>query len=153
MIRKAEKGDIKALAEIFRQLHEHHVRIAPDSHRMPFPQYFEMEMQALLADENVRILAAEENGDISAYAAVRIFERDSVDRTPARICYIDHFAVGEAHRRKGIGTELFSEVKRMAAESGCNCIQLGAAACNPEALGFYQSQGMTPRTIKLELKL
>lgn len=152
-IRKAENGDIKALAEIFRQLHEHHVRIAPDSHRMPFEQYFEMEMKTLLSDENVCILVSEDGGVISAYAAVRIFVRDSVDRTPARICYIDHFAVDESFRRKGIGTELFEEVKRMARENECSCIQLGAAAANPEALSFYESRGMTPRTIKMELKL
>lgn len=153
IIRKAEKGDITALAVIFRQLHEHHVRIAPDSHRMPFTQYFELEMRSLLSDENVCILVLEDKGEMQAYAAVRIFDRDSVDRTPARICYIDHFAVDESCRRKGIGTELFEEVKRMAKDNECSCIQLGAAACNPEALGFYESLGMTPRTIKMELKL
>ncbi len=153
MIRKAEKGDIKALAEIFRQLHEHHVRIAPDSHRMPFEQYFELEMKSLLSDENVCVLVSEESGVIQAYAAVRIFDRDSVDRTPARICYIDHFVVSEECRRKGKGTELFEDVKRMARDNECNCIQLGAAAANPDAVSFYESLGMIPRTIKMELKL
>ena len=153
IIRKAEKGDIKALAEIFRQLHEHHVRIAPDSHRMPFAQYFELEMKTLLSDEDVCVIAAEENGQILAYTAVRIFVRDSVDRTPARICYIDHFAVDKGCRRKGVGSLLFEDVKRMARDNSCDCIQLGAAAGNSDALGFYESLGMTPRTIKMELKL
>lgn len=153
MIRKAEKGDIKGLAVIFRQLHEHHVRIAPDSHCMPFEQYFELELKSLLSDDDVCIIVSEENGVIRAYAAVRIFDRDSVDRTPARICYIDHFAVDESFRRNGIGTELFEDVKRMARENECSCIQLGAAAANSEALSFYESLGMTPRTIKMELKL
>ncbi len=145
--------DAEQLAVLFRQLHEHHVKIAPESHRMPFPQYFELEMRSFLEDKELEVLVCEEGGALTAYAAYRVFDRDRAERTPARICYIEHFTVAEEHRRSGIGTELFEAVKCFAREQGCDCIQLGAAAANSEALRFYEKQGMIPRTIRLELTL
>lgn len=153
MIRKATEADLQALAALFRQLHEYHIRIAPESHRTPFPQYYELEMRSFLEDRELEILISEEKGAICAYAVYRIFEREKAERTPARICYIEHFTVAEEHRRSGIGTELFEAVKCFALERGCDRIQLGAAANNTDALSFYERQGMIPRTIKLELTL
>ncbi len=153
MIRKATIDDAQELAELFRQLHEHHVKIAPESHRMPLSQFFEQEMRSFLEDDELTVLVSEESGTLTAYAVICITERDGAERTPARICYIRHFTVGEEHRRHGSGTELFGEIKQFARDNSCDCIQLGAAAANSAALRFYEKQGMIPRTIRLELKL
>lgn len=153
MIRNGEQRDIPRLAAIFRQMHEHHMRIAPDSYTMPFEGYFELEMRSYLSDEGMTVLVCERDGEAAAYAALRVYDRESAGRVPLRILYIEHFAVAEEHRRCGLGTELFDAVRELAAEKQCGCIQLGAAAANTEALGFYQKQGMTPRTIKMEIKL
>lgn len=51
MIRKATIDDAQQLAELFRQLHEHHVKIAPESHRMPLSLFFEQEMRSFLEDD------------------------------------------------------------------------------------------------------
>lgn len=153
MIRKANKNDITQLAALFRQLHEHHIKIAPDSHRMPFEGYFEMEMRSFFEDEKMQIFTEEQSGKLVSYAAVNIFHRERAERTPARILYIEHFTVAEEARRQGCGKRLFEFLKGYAKENGCDLIQLGAAAKNAEALSFYESMGMTPGTIRLELKL
>lgn len=152
MIRKADENDIPQLAALFRQLHEHHIKIAPDSHRMPFEGYFEMKLRTLL-EEGMQIFTEELDGVLVSYAAVNIFERERAERTYAKILYIEHFAVAENARRQGCGKRLFEFLKDYANENGCDLIQLGAAAKNAEALSFYESMGMTPRTIRLELKL
>lgn len=153
MIRKATIDDAKQLAVLFRQLHEHHIRISHESYRMPFAQYFELEVRSFLEDEEMTVLVSEESGALTAYAVISMIRRDSAERIPARICYIKHFTVAEEHRRSGIGTELFEAVKCFAREQKCDCIQLGAAAANSDALRFYEKQGMIPRTIRLELTL
>ena len=153
MIRKASAEDVHSLAEIFRQLHEHHVKIAPDSHRMPFPQYFELELRSILENEDMQVILCERDGAVAGYAVFNIFERDRAERTFARILYIEQFAVHSDMRHKGCGTELFEHLKQLAREEKCDCIQLGAAAQNHSALSFYEKQGMLPRTIRLELKL
>ncbi len=153
MIRKAAEADVKPLAALFRQLHEHHIKIAPESHKMPFEGYFTLEMQSFLEDEKTSVFLEELDGEITAYSVVNIFERERAGRTYAKILYIEHFAVGEEFRRHGCGTRLFGFLKDYAEENGCDLIQLGAAAGNSEALSFYESMGMKPRTIRLELKL
>ncbi len=152
MIRKADENDIPQLAALFRQLHEHHIKIAPDSHRIPFEGYFEMKLRTLL-EEGMQIFTEELDGVLVSYAAVSIFERERAERTYAKIFYIEHFTVAENARRQGCGKRLFEFLKDYAKENGCDLIQLGAAAKNTEALSFYESMGMTPRTIRLELKL
>lgn len=152
MIRKANENDIPQLGALFRQLHEHHIKIAPDSHRMPFEGYFEMKLQGFF-EEGMQIFTEELDGSLLSYAAVNIFERERAERTYAKILYIEHFTVSEEHRREGCGKRLFEFLKGYALENGCDLIQLGAAAKNTEALSFYESMGMTPRTIRLELKL
>lgn len=153
MIRKAISDDIPQLGELFRQLHEHHINLSPESYRMPFPQYFELEMRSFFEDDALTVLVSECDGALTAYAVFSIFDRERAERTPAKVCYIEHFAVAESARRKGTGTELFQHIKAVAKEQGCDKIQLGAAASNAEALEFYSKQGMKPRTIKLELTL
>ncbi len=152
MIRNAAMADLPSLAEIFRQLHLHHVNIAPDNNRMPFEQYFELEMKSFLEDDDIVILVSETD-EINAYVAFRIIDRGEPVSVPARILYVEHFAVAENVRRSGVGTALFNAIKEYAAERECDKIQLGAAAANTSALSFYESVGMKPRTIKLELKL
>ncbi len=152
MIRKADENDIPQLAALFRQLHEHHIKIAPDSHKMPFDGYFEMKLRTLLED-GMQIFTEELDGTLLSYVAVNIFDRERAERTYAKILYIEHFAVAESARRQGCGKRLFGFLKGYAKENGCDLIQLGASATNAEALGFYESMGMTPKTIRLELNL
>ena len=153
VIRRAKPYDLAPLAKLLRQLHEHHVRLVPESHRMPFDGYFEMQMRSFFEDEKMHIFVEELGGAITAYAVVNIFERDRAERIPARILYIEHFAVDENSRRQGSGTRLFEHLKGFAKENGCSLIQLGAAAKNADALSFYESMGMEPMMIRLELKL
>lgn len=152
MLRKANENDIPQLGVLFRQLHEHHIKIAPDSHKMPFEGYFEMKLRTLF-EEGMQIFTEELDGTLLSYAAVSIFERERAERTYAKILYIEHFTVAESAQRKGCGKRLFGFLKNYAKENGCDLIQLGAAAKNAEALRFYESMGMTPRTIRLELNL
>ncbi|MBQ9948459.1 MAG: GNAT family N-acetyltransferase [Oscillospiraceae bacterium] len=153
MIRRAELSDLERLAELFRQLHVHHINIAPDSHKMPFEGYFALEMRSFLEDEDITVLVEELDGVITAYAVLRIYDRERAERVHSRICYVEHFSVAEDMRGQGSGTRLFEGVKHFAQENNCDRIQLGAAAANDSAVRFYSKQGMTPRTIKMELKL
>lgn len=153
MIRKAEHSDLDRLSELFRQLHEHHIELAPDSYIMPFEGYFAMEMRSLLEDEEFTVLVEEQGGIVTAYAVLRIYDREQAGRTGSRICYIEQFSVAEEARRRGSGTRLFDGVKSFALENRCDSVQLGVAASNTDAVEFYLKQGLAPRTIKMEIKL
>ena len=153
MIRQAEKTDLPSLAALFRQLHAHHVRIKPESFRMPEDQWFSERINAILDDGEMTVfVSVGEDGNLNGYAAVRIMSVDSAERVPRKMCYIDCFAVVESARRKGIGTALFNEVKRFARKNGCGSIQLGVTAVNADAVRFYEKMGLVPRTVQMEIK-
>ncbi len=153
MIRKAVEADVPQLAELARQLHEHHMLTDPESYKMPFEQYFELEMQSFTEDEDITVFVSEQGSMLTSYAAFRITERDRAERTPARILYIEHFAVSDNCRRSGEGTALFEVIKDYAREQGCDLIQLGASVNNTDALGFYEAMGMKPVVYKMNLKI
>lgn len=151
MIRKAKKGDSAQLAELFSQLHRHHCEIAPQKHRMPSHEFFEMGIEEILADDEQTVLVnCEENENkINAYAVLKIIDVSSEHKIPRRVCFIDCFAVAEGARRRGIGSLLFNAVKEFGREQGCNAVQLGVDAENGGAIKFYKKMGLSPRSFIL----
>lgn len=152
MIRKAVSEDIPRIAELFRQLHGHHVGIKPESFRMPEDEWFIERISGILGDGEAVILVSDD-GELNGYAVIKIIDVNTEDKYPRRMCYIDCFAVAENARRQGIGTALFEGVKEFAREHDCTSVQLGVAACNTGAVEFYGRMGLTPRTIQMEIKI
>lgn len=153
MIRLAETGDIDGLVALFKQLHKHHVKIKPETFRMPDDRWFSDRISDLLNDSETSIFVSDNGTEINGYAAAKILDIRTEERYPHRICYIDCFAVADISRRHGVGTRLFESVRAFALEQKCDSIQLGVAACNEGAVEFYGKMGLVPRTIKMELKI
>ena len=148
MIRKAVFGDIDGIAVVFRQLHQRHVEIAPDNYKMPFEGYYRTRLETFFADDDITILVSENEG-IDGFAVIRFFDTGSAERVERQVCYVECFAVEESRRGRGIGTALFGYIKDYALNCGCDCIRLGAAAGNTQALNFYEKMGLVPRVINL----
>ncbi|MDE6728311.1 MAG: GNAT family N-acetyltransferase [Oscillospiraceae bacterium] len=152
MIRIADINDLERLTELFTELHRHHVEIKPETFRMPEREWFSGRISEILNDIGQMVLV-HDDGEINAYAVVRIMDVNTEDKIPRRMCYIDCFAVSESCRRCGIGTELFNAVKAFGRENGCTSVQLGVTACNTGAVAFYEKMGLVPRTVQMEVKL
>lgn len=152
MVRMAVREDIPELAELFKELHEHHVSINPKTFRMPPDEFFTERMTGLVGNEGMTVFV-HCGGKIDGYAAVKIINVDTEEKYPRRMCYIDCFAVSEKSRRQGAGTELFNSVKEFARENSCGMVQLGVSAENRGAVEFYNKMGLTPRTIQMQLYL
>ncbi|MCM1164532.1 MAG: GNAT family N-acetyltransferase [Lachnospiraceae bacterium] len=152
MIRAADIGDLERLAELFRELHSYHCGIAPNKHRMPSGGFFRERLSETLSDSGYTVLVNDDNG-VNGYAVVKIVDVDSEEKPPRRVCFIDCFAVAEGCRRRGVGTELFGAVAAFGKERGCTDVQLGADACNADALAFYEKMGLSPRTVIMEKRI
>ena len=152
MLRKATINDIEQTAEIFRQLHELHVNAKPESFRRVPIEFFRDRLEWYVREENAWILVNDEDG-INAFAAVKVFNVDSEEKAPRRLCYVDCFAVEENCRRQGVGRRLMEYIREFARENNCTSVQLGVAAFNEAAHRFYQSVGFTPRTFIMEQKI
>lgn len=149
MIRKAKFEDKEQIAELFRQLHQYHCKIAPHKHIMPREAFFKERISEIEADEKSVIMVSEEKGNINAYALFRIIETGGEEKPTRKVCFIDCIGVDEKARRKGIGKSLFEGVKKYASDKGCNAVQLSVDAENESARAFYEKMGLLPRSIIL----
>lgn len=149
MIRKAKSEDTKQVAELFKQLHRYHCKIAPHKHIMPREDFFFERISEIEAEGDSVILVNDDKGKINAYALFRIIETGGEEKPRRKVCFIDCIGVEEGERRRGIGKKLFEGVRSYAEETGCDAVQLGVNAENENARAFYEKMGLLPRTIIL----
>lgn len=153
MIRIANTNDSERICELFKELHSFHVGINPKKFRMPDDEFFRKVITNYLNSEEWITLVHGDFENIDGYAVFKAFDVDSPDENPRRICYVHHFMISESSRRKGAGTEFFTEIQEMARKANCDCIRFGVNAANAGAIAFYEKMGLAPATITMEKRI
>lgn len=150
-IRFACDRDIPGMIDLLQQVGEVHHRIRPDLFRSGAQKYDEAALNALLADPNRPILAAEIEGKLAGYAfcILQVTENDPVlcDR---KVLYIDDLCVEETLRGQGIAGALYERVLEYARELGCDAVTLNVWCGNDGAMKFYEKCGLKPQKIGME---
>ena len=149
MIRKATADDINETAEIYKELHEHHIQMRPDFYRSPDADFY----RSQLIEQLDNVFVIENGGVIQGYAILYIDVRDDCIHIARKRCYVDQFAVKKEFRRQGVGGKLMQFIRKYALENDCTAIELGVWYENYDAVDFYGKNGFVPRTLNLELKL
>ena len=67
--------------------------------------------------------------------------------------YIDDLCVDEKQRGKHIGSKLYQEVLALARQNHCYNVTLNVWSLNEAAIQFYQSCGLKPQKIGMEVVL
>lgn len=96
-------------------------------------------------------LAVYEENRILGYCFCRIKTFKSRNDPQTKLLWIDEFYISEESRRKGVGTALFSEIKKAAKENGCKSLELEVWNMNESAKKFYDSVGFESQRIIKEL--
>lgn len=91
-------------------------------------------VRAFMERDDTLVLVAERDGQVVGSAMVMLCE----DSGEGRIASI---AVLREHRRRGIGSELLSEVERIFREHGLTRFTLEVDTTNAPALALYRSRG------------
>lgn len=154
MIRFATEKDIPKIEELLSQVCLVHHKGRPDIFKIG-RKYSSEELLELLADKSRPILVAvDENDEVSGYCFC-IFQRyaDNSVLTDIKTLYIDDLCVDESLRGHHIGSELYKAAVKLAGDSGCYNITLNVWSCNPSAMRFYESQGLVPQKIGMEMIL
>ena len=149
MIRKATADDINETAEIYKELHEHHIQLRPDFYRSPDEEFYRTQ----LAEQLDNVFVIEDGGVIHGYAILYIDVRDDCIHIARKRCYVDQFAVKQEFRWQGVGSRLMQFIREYALENECTAIELGVWYENYDAVDFYGKNGFVPRTLNLELIL
>jgi ribosomal protein S18 acetylase RimI-like enzyme len=153
-IRRAEEKDIPKMMDLLLQVCLVHHRGRPDLFGVG-TKYDESEILALLSDETRPILVAVDEADTVWGYAFCVFQHPEGNRVlnDVKTLYIDDLCVDENARGQGIGKLLYHAALSLAKELDCYNLTLNVWSCNESALRFYESCGLVPQKIGMEILL
>ena len=152
-IRPAAQRDIPGMLALLRQVGGIHHDIRPDIFRPDACKYDASALEELLPDPGRPIFIADDGGVAGyCFCILRQYREDTV-LTDRRELYIDDLCVDESRHRQGIASALYRHACDYALAQGCTFVTLNVWTGNGGAQRFYESMGMTPRSVTMETKL
>ena len=154
-VRMAQEKDIARIHSLLAQVAMVHHKGRPDLFKPGKSKYTDEELKALLQDSNRPILAAVDDNDCMQGYAFCIFQqyKDHNIMTDIKTLYIDDLCVDETMRGHHIGRMLYEAALDFAREHGCYNLTLNVWSCNESAMNFYQSCGLKPQKVGMEIIL
>ena len=154
MIRFAIEKDISKIIDLLKQVCLVHYKGRPDIFKVG-TKYSAEELKVILKDKSRPILVSvDENDNVQGYCFCVYHQHINISvLTDIKTLYIDDLCVDETLRGKHIGKELYESAVELAKETGCYNLTLNVWSCNQSALRFYESLGLLPQKIGMELIL
>lgn len=150
-IRLARQSDLEDINKLLYQVHKVHSDGRPDIFRPGNKKYTDEELAGIIDDGKRPILVGEIDNHVVGYAFCMFVEHTGESSlTDIRTLYIDDLCVDEKLRGQHIGRELYEYVLSFAKEEGCHNLTLNVWACNPAAMRFYESCGLSVQKIGME---
>ena len=153
IVRRAEINDIPGILSLLVQVDMVHHNGRPDLFKGPATKYNASQLESILQDEKTPVfVCTDESGKKIKGHAFCIHKQvvgDSV-LTDVRTLYIDDICVDEESRGQGVGRALYQHVLEYARSLDFYNITLNVWSCNPGAIRFYESMGLTPQKIGME---
>lgn len=151
MLELAQLSDRDAINAMAVQVHAMHVAWRPDIYEMveelyPLERFREAVKQR-------QLYVAKIDGVIVGYVAVKIRNYDWPGVVKRKVMFVDELCVEELCRGQGIGMEMMSDVRALAAAFGCTDLQLSVYPQNDAAVTFYQKCGFTIQNIGMHRKV
>ena len=154
-VRMAQEKDIERIHSLLVQVAMVHHKGRPDLFKAGKSKYTDEELKVLLRDTSRPILAAVDENDCMQGYAFCIFQqyKDHNIMTDIKTLYIDDLCVDETMRGHHIGRMLYEAALDFAREHGCYNLTLNVWSCNESAMNFYQSCGLKPQKVGMEIIL
>ena len=153
-IRFAQAKDVTGILALLRQVGEVHHQGRPDIFRTGAQKYGASQILAMLNSPATPIFVAVEGDHVLGYGfcMFKQYKNDPVIADHSTI-YIDDLCVDENHRGQHIGKAIYEEILRYAKMRRCYNVTLNVWSCNPKAMKFYESLGLKPQKIGMEVLL
>ena len=153
-IRRAKDSDIKEINELLAQVDLVHHIIRPDLFNIG-NKYTDEQVLEIIKDEKTPVFVAVDENDKTMGYAFCMFKQHLTEEflTDIKTLYIDDLCVYEHLRGQHVGRALYDYVCNFAKENGCYNITLNVWEGNDSAKHFYESVGMKPQKIGMEMIL
>lgn len=154
-VRMAKEQDIIRIADLLMQVCLVHHKGRPDLFKHGTRKYTDEQLSELIHNETTPILvAADDTAQVMGYAFCRLIQHaESPIFTDVKTLYIDDLCVDENRRGQHIGKTLYEAVLEFARAHGCYNVTLNVWSCNPGAQKFYESCGLKPQKVGMEVIL
>lgn len=154
-IRRAQEKDMERIHLLLNQVAMVHHIGRPDLFKAGTRKYTDDQLKAIIADDQRPILVATDDADQILGYAFCIFrqELDNNILTDIKTLYVDDLCVDETLRGQHIGKALYDAAVQYAKDHGCYNLTLNVWSCNESAMRFYQSCGLKPQKVGMELIL
>ena len=155
IIRRATKNDIEGLNKLLLQVLMVHHNGRPDLFKANTKKYTDEELFAIIADDNQPIFVAVDEDDTVLGHAFCEFQchLNSHILTDVKTFYIHDLCVDEDKRGQHIGKALYEFVVDYAKQNNCYNVALNVWSCNESAMKFYESCGLVPQKVGMEVIL
>ena len=152
-VRRAEERDIPAVMELLKQVNRVHYEGRPDLFR-PATKYTEEELRAVLRDDKTPVFVCTDGVRMLGHGFC-VLQHPGNTRLMNDILtlYIDDICVDETARGQHVGRMIYEHITAYARRCGCYNITLNVWSCNPGAMKFYESLGLVPYKIGMEMVL
>ncbi|KAI9131334.1 GNAT family N-acetyltransferase [Acaryochloris sp. CCMEE 5410] len=143
IIRKIERADISAVANLMTHLSQIAVQSHPDIHRPLLVDHAREYLEEKIEAEQEFIYVAVADDQLVGYIHFEFCERaETIFSYARKNLYLHQIYVVKEFRRKGVGSQLISTMKQFAQEiENLKWIWFDMYTSNSSALKFYQSQG------------
>lgn len=153
-IRKAKVEDIKEISNILMQVSKLHSDNRPDIFKDKKMSEIIKWSEDILKDNQKIVIVAEYESKICGVAVCKIKTiNEHINIKDTKIFSVDELCVDKDYRKKGIGSNLIAEAKRLAEENNCNRLELNCWKFNQDAMKFYKDIGFEEQRIFFEMKV
>lgn len=154
-IRQASECDIDGIMNLLHQVNDVHADGRPDLFMHGHTKYNLDSLKKIMTDQKTPIFVGiTHDGHLAGYCFCVIEDHsESNNMTPVKTLYIDDLCVDKAYRGKHVGRTIYDAVTNYARVNGFYNVTLNVWCCNPGAMKFYESLGMKPMKIGMELIL
>ena len=151
MIRLARESDAKRIGELWEEMVVYHAQFDQFTFRAAEngAMLYERRLLERMGDPQSRVLVAEADGEVGAYASAVIADITTEMFQPLRCGLLADIYVSEPYRRRGWGRALVERLCLWFRDQNVSHFEWHVSARNQEALAFWEALGGDPTILRM----
>jgi ribosomal protein S18 acetylase RimI-like enzyme len=141
-IRPAERGDLKALVELNREVQELHAKLKPSVFKPTSNHDMAPGLAEFIDNDRFHTFIVEDNGKTIGYAVGEFrHQGENAFKYSRNSLLIHQISVAWDHRRRGVASALLDHFQILAERAGVTRLEIDVYTANREAKAFYIARG------------
>jgi len=151
MIRLARERDARRIGELWEEMVAYHAQFDPFTFRAAEngAELYERRLLERLDDPLSRVLVAEADGEVAAFASAMIADITTEMFQPLRCGLLADIYVSATYRRRGLGRGLVERLCLWFRDQDVPHFEWHVSARNREALEFWEALGGEPTILRM----